>query len=148
MRRRGLLQGLGVATVGSLAGCAGRLEELTGSVGGPSAEEVKNNAETIKYDKLYRNIDEYEGEYVHYENLYLNDIVEGEGTKEYILTFPGGGFDDDRVLYGLWDGNPFKERDRITIWGVVRRLTTYQSLTGERSVPEVKLVDIELVDGA
>jgi len=140
------LTGTCIAAISTSAGCAGRLEEAVS--GDPTTEEVKSNAETIEYEKRYRNIDQYKGEYVHYEELRITDIVEGEGTKEYILTFPDGGFTDDRVLYGVWDGNPFKEKDHVEVWGEVKGLETYTSLTGEKTVPKVKFADIQLLEGA
>jgi hypothetical protein len=133
-----------VAT-GELPPVSGLADTIQETVSPPSVEEVKQNSETVPYQELYRNISEYEGEYVHYDGLGLIDIVEGEGTKEYILDFPGGSFGDGRVLYGIWDGSPFQEGDDIEAWGIINGLRTYTSLSGEETVPEVELVDIELL---
>jgi hypothetical protein len=142
--KRNFVKTIGATGVCLLSGCAGIIDDVE-SAGEPSVEEVKENSESVAYDELYRNISDYEGEYVHYEKLSLSSVIEGEGNKEYLLTFPGGGFDDERALYALWDGDPFKDGDQIEVWGIVQGLKSFNSTAGERTVPEVKLVDIELV---
>jgi len=142
MERRKFIHGAGVTSAIALAGCAGQLESLTG----PSVEEVKNESKSISHDELYRNNSEHDGEYVHYSKVELFDILDREGTKEYILTFPRGSRYSG-TLYGYWDGDPFKRSDIIEIWGIVDGLKTYNSLGGEKTVPQIELVDIELVRG-
>lgn len=144
MERRTLLSALGTITLATITGCS-ELEDSLGGVTEPSEEEVKQNAERIAYEELYRNISDYEGEYVYYNDVHITDIASGEGTKEYLFMFNGGGFTDDRVLYGVWEGDPFREQDRVELWGVVQGLTTYQSLGGKRSVPKIRIHEMNLV---
>lgn len=131
-------------TVGTLSGCSGFLNDVS-SFGGPSVEEVKNNSRQIDYEEMYRNISDYEGEFVYYPEIRLMDVVEGEGTKEYLFALPGGQIGDPKTLYGLWDGDPFQEDDNVEMWGVVNGLKTYTSLTGEKTVIEVDIVDMRLI---
>jgi hypothetical protein len=147
--RRSVLLGSGTATIGLLSGCAGVLDRVSKQGSGePSVEEVKQNSESIPYNELYRNISEYEGEYIHYVESEVQDIAEGTGTKEYILTLPEHRVGNERILYAIWEGDPLKEGDHIEVWGIVQRLRTYESLTGEETVPEIKLVDVALIEGA
>lgn len=142
MRRRTLLSAITVTGLGAGTGflaATGRLDPLLSQLQPPSTEEVKQNAERISYQELYRNISEYEGSYVHYGNLRITDVISGEDTKKYLLMFNDGGYNDDRVLYGVWNGDPFRENDDVELWGIVRGLTTYTSLGGERSVPKIKI---------
>lgn len=142
MHRRHLISTTAVTTLAALSGCLESIENQLG--GGRSVEDVKENAERVPYEELYRNISDYRDTPIYYPQARIADIISGQDTKEYILTFPGGGFNDDRVIYGLWNGDPYREGDTIELWGVVQGLTSYQSLTGERTVPEVRLREINL----
>lgn len=143
MNRRTLLQAGSTLSLATIAGCAGQLESLTG----PSEDEVKENATTIEYDELYRNISEYEGDAVVYENLRIIGAPSNTDTKKYILMFNSDdGWNDPRTFWGVWDGDPFRENDVVKIWGVVEGLKTYTSLGGENTVPEIDIIDMERVD--
>lgn len=126
-----------------LASTAGCVEQLTDQFTSPSVAEVKKNAERIPYQDLYRNISEYEGEFAYYPNLYISDVVSGQDTKEYLLAFNSGGINDDRVLYGIWNGDPFKRNDDVEVWGVVGGLETYTSLVGDQTVPKIRIKAME-----
>lgn len=129
----------------SLAALSGCLEDIENQLdGGRSVEDVKENAERVPYEELYRNISDYRDTPVYYPQARIADIISGQNMKEYILTVPGGGFTDEHVIYGLWNGDPYRDGDTIELWGVVQGLTSYQSLTGERTVPEVRLRAINL----
>lgn len=106
-----------------------------------------HEAQRIPVNELFRNIDQYEGEYVRYGDLFVSDVVSNEGTKKYILGVRGGRIGDDRFLWGIWDGNPFKRMDDVRVWGVVRGLQTYESLGGNKTVPKIRIVDMELREG-
>lgn len=149
IRRRTFFRAAGLVGISAFTGCTGVLEEYANSDSEPSVQEVKANSETIPYDELYRNIGEYEGEYVHYGDVRISHIMEGQGSKEYLLDLPGGGRENSHILYGLWRGNPFREDDAVEIWGVVKGLRTYNDLLyGEQTVPEIEVVDMALIEGA
>lgn len=146
INRREFVLGTTLAVTSGIAGCSALPDSVSEPFTGPSVEEIKEESETVEYDELYRNISEYEGEYVHYEQLRLSHVVEGEDSKEYLLTFPDGEFNDDRIFYALWDGDPFQEGDEVEVWGIVQGLRTYTSMTGERTVVEIELVDMNLIE--
>lgn len=142
MNRRQYLASAGAAAAMTLSGC---LQQLPGPLGKPSVENVKENAETIPYDELYRNISSYEGQYVHYPYATITDVVSGTDTKQFIITVDDDVTETD-AIWGYWDGDPYERLDDVKLWGVVRGLKEYQSLTGETTVPRIELVDIELID--
>ncbi len=139
MRRRSLLQSATFGIFG-LSGCAGQLESITGQ----SESEVKENAKTIDYDELYRNISEYEDEPVYYDRLILTGVLANEDKKDYLISIPGtSGYDAEGVFYVTWDGNPYREDDVVKLWGVVKGLETYSAVGGEYTVPKIEAVDIQ-----
>lgn len=142
MKRRTFLTAVAGVGVTSLSGC---LDSLPAPLGGPSVEQVKNNAESIPYNDLYRNIESHNGGYVHYTGANITDIPSATDTKEYLLSLPGGGYNDSRIIWGVWTGSPFRENDNVELWGVVQGLTEYNSLSGKQTVPKIEIVDMELV---
>lgn len=143
MIRRDAVGTLSCVALSLVAGCTGSLDDT----GGHDTEDVKENAETIDYEKLHRNISDHEGEPVYYSEVRITDIAESEdGYQEYIISLPDTDWGESEVLYGLWEGDPFMEDDTVNIWGVVNGTTTYTSLMGEKTVPEIDLVDLELLE--
>lgn len=53
---------------------------------------------------------------------------------------------DYNYLYGTWEGDPFKRDDVVELWGTVNGTTTYMSLSGEQTVPEIEIVDMVLLN--
>lgn len=143
MDRRRALAGISTTTIAMLAGCSSA-EDLLNQVSEPSTQEVKDNAKQVPYEELYRNISDYESEPVYWPSAQINDIASGQDTKEYILTLPSGDFADSDILWGVWNGDPFEENDDVEVWGLVRGLKTYTSLTGEQTVPKIKIKAIQL----
>lgn len=143
MNRRRLLAGVSAAGLATGAGCLRSLEESRGD----SSETIKEDAETIEYEKLYRNISDYEGEPVQYADLRLFEIAASEdGRQEYLLSLPDAEWGEDKTLYGVWNGDPFMEGDTVDIWGRVTGTKTYESLIDENTVPKIDIVEIELVE--
>lgn len=138
-KRRKVLIGLG--GISALSGCS-ELEQLIP----PSEEEVKEEAESPGWEELFRNISDWEGEPVRYSDVRVADFNDEGGEFTLIISHPDQEMLGDKYLFCRWDGDPFQDGDNINIWGTVQGLHTYTSLTGERTVPEIELVDIELVD--
>lgn len=138
MNRRQYLITVGSITVASLAGCS----ENGGSIGGLDEEEVKNEAKSPSWDDLYRNISDWEGEPVHYSNVQISDIQDDNGSFNFLIEQS-----DSNFIFCTWDGDPFKKDDNVNIWGVVKGTHTYTNTVGaEETVPEIELVDIQLVE--
>ncbi|WP_254521897.1 hypothetical protein [Natrinema caseinilyticum] len=115
----------------------------------PDVESVKENAETVPYDELYRNVSEYKGEPVTYSNVEITDIPESkDGYQEFILRLKTADARNGHYLYGLWNGDPFREDDMVELWGTVNGTKTYLTLTGEKTVVEVDLVDMKLINNS
>lgn len=141
MNRRTVLEIASCVGVVAIAGCTSSLDQ----VGGYDPDDVKENAETIPYEELFRNISEYEGDPVHYSNLRVTDILESEdGYQEYVLSMPDSGWGNSKVLYGVWEGDPFRRRGTVEIWGIVTGTETYMSMSGEKTVPNIEIVVIEI----
>lgn len=143
MNRRKYLVTIGALGVSALAGCT---EEI-GSIGRPDEQQVKEEADSPSWDELYRNNSKWEGEPVHYSGVRISDVREDNGSFDFLIEHPDSSFTDSNFLYCNWDGDPFKESDRVDIWGVVTGTHTYSSLGGEQTVPEIDLVDVQLSDG-
>lgn len=143
MNRRHYLTSTVLAALASLSGCVDSLEETLGSQ--RSLEEIKEEAEQLPYDELYRNISEYQGQAIYYPQVNITDIVPDTNASEYILTVAGGDFNDSWHLYGHWNGDPFRNTDTVELWGVVEGMTSYRSLTGEQNVPEITIREMVLL---
>ncbi|WP_276257202.1 hypothetical protein [Halomontanus rarus] len=143
MNRREVLTAVSGGGFVALSGCS----DVLGDVTGHNVEEVKENAESIGYDDLYRNVNEYKGDPVTYSEIRITDVVETDDDyQEFILRHPDNDWGESKYLYGLWEGTLFRQDDTVTIWGVVNGTHTYMSLMGEQTVPELDLVDIELIE--
>jgi hypothetical protein len=143
MDRREFVIGVSAVTTAGLAGCSGGggEEEL-------DPEEVKANAEEIPYDDLMRNEDQYEGEEVHISQgqveQVLGDEEEGFQFRIYVTR---GEYTWENDVFVRWGGDRFLEDDIVEIWGVYNGLLTYETvLGGERTVPDITAVDIELLE--
>ncbi|WP_275737380.1 hypothetical protein [Halorhabdus sp. SVX81] len=142
MDRRECLGVIGAIGSLSIAGCS---EELDNIVGGHDIEEVKENARSPRWEELYRNNSDWVGEPIHYADIRISDVSNTDGGFEMIIKHPDkDGFSGAEYLYCRWNGDPFQEGDNVDIWGVVEGLHTYNSLTGEQTVPEIDIVDIQL----
>ncbi|ADQ66321.1 hypothetical protein C499_08967 [Halogeometricum borinquense DSM 11551] len=149
MFRRRFLAELGsVGGAIAIAGCSGPSNGASGTTT-PSLDEIKENASAVKHESLYRDNSQYKGEYVVFEDVYIADVVTSDdGLHEYIIGVPQDGLFDDDYLWGTWTGDPYRENDQITLWGKVTGLHEYDTLGGNKTVPELELVDIELLDSA
>lgn len=143
MHRRHYLTSTVLAALASLSGCLDSLEETLGSQ--RSLEEIKEDAEQVPYDELYRNISEYQGQAIYYPQIRISDVVADTNASEYIYTVPGGDFNDSWHLYGHWDGDPYRDGDTVELWGVIKGMTSYQSLVGEQNVPEITVREMVLL---
>lgn len=143
MYRRGFL---GVVAIPATSGCIGDVQNSAPS-SGPDPEEVRENAETVKYDTLVRNINEYEGEPVHYSDARITDIPEHtESRQEFIAILNDDEWMSDKYFWCIWTDEPqFREDDRIEFYGVVDGLKTYKSVLGDQTVPQIQVTEIRKI---
>lgn len=140
MRRRTLLEITGLA--GVFSGCLLPLRRLADT---RSVEEIKRDAKSVDYDALYRNIGRYRGTAVHYIGRIANTPTTEESYQEMIVIIEEGPMGYQEAIWGYWNGRPYRTGDMIEFWGIVRGLKTYTSISGERTLPEIDIVDIEIV---
>lgn len=109
---------------------------------------MKDNAKTIPYDELVRNISKYDGEPVFYPSVRISDFdVNTENRQEFVGVLETSTFGDGKYIWGVWTGSKrYREDDNVDIWAIVDGIKTYMSLTGERTVPRLDIVDMELVE--
>lgn len=131
-------------TIGGVAGVSGCVGDLPQGYNSRPIDDIKDSAQTIEYEELYRNISDYEGQAVVYDGR-ISDIPTVEETyQEMIVSLPSSGIGETHAIWGYWNGDPYRELDEIRFWGVVRGLRTYTSLVGEKTIPEADIVDISL----
>lgn len=128
-----------------VVGGVGIAIDQTSSTPDYNVDEVKSDAQTVDYDELLRNIEDYEGASVEYRGQVMQ-VIDRDGDQ-YILrvavTRESFGWDDD--VYISWEGERVLEEDIIRFWGVVEGPITYETVLGnERTIPEITAVDIEV----
>lgn len=104
---------------------------------------IRENAEAIEYDELYRNVENYVGEAVTYDGVVIQNL---ESEKYFIFLIVLNN-DPNQLVYGSWTGGRFIEEDAVRIWAEVLGIEIYQTGAGsERSVPAVSIADMELLE--
>lgn len=138
--RRRFCAGAAAATTALLAGC----EEL--GLTAPPIEEVKAEATSPGYEDLLRNVSDYKGEYVHYRDVGISNTLPDSGGDEYLINHGSGSIGQSNLLYGLWDGDPFREGDTVELWGEVTGTREVDLMTGlGQQLPEVKIYELTLM---
>lgn len=106
-------------------------------------QQVKNEAEEIAYEDLFRNIESYEGEAVSYEGTVIQNL---EDTNYDTLLISLDEYGED-LIYATWTGSRFLQDDVIEIWAEVIGTETYMMGSGaEKTVPALTVADAELVE--
>lgn len=110
-------------------------------------EKIREEAEYIAYDELFRNIEYYEGEAIHFPGAEVDQAFHGavDEYRIYVGRTPEDGSND---VYAQYDGRGrLIEGDQIELWGVVEGTITYETVLGEeRTIPLITLVDFEMYD--
>lgn len=111
-------------------------------------KQVREEAQTLSYDELFRNFEDYKGDAVYFEFMYVYQaIYEDEYTyvqanvsnteESYQGDIAAWYFGDERILEG----------DVMEMWGVAEELWEYETVQGDtRTIPGIVLVDYELYD--
>lgn len=114
---------------------------------GYDVEEVKADAEQPDIDDFIRNMEEYNGEPVHFEYAVINQKIEGDGIFQFHLQLSETGQQIDGDAFGWWVGDRFLEGDVVEVWGVGNGPYSYETVQGDyRTVPAIAIVDMELVE--
>ncbi len=105
-------------------------------------KEYKKQCKTISYTELQRNPGTYQGEYIKVSGSIYQIISEAESSWYYSIYFikSGSGIYLIKVdNYGT--GRRILEGDRITVWGEVGDLYTYQTVRGSNNTVPTILVE-------
>ncbi len=102
-------------------------------------KEYKKQCKTISYTELQRNPGTYKGEYIKVSGSVFQIISEAESSLYYSIYFIKAGSNIYLIKvdnYG--SGRRILEKDRITVWGEVGDLYTYQTVRGSgNTVPTI-----------
>lgn len=104
-------------------------------------EDVRDRAEEIEYEELFRNVEDYVGTAVQYD-AQIVQALEGGDYYMFLLTLDTAGTE---LIYGSWTGDRYLEGDLVRVWAEVIGTETYETGMGsENTVPSITIADIEL----
>lgn len=104
---------------------------------------IRENAERIEFDELYRNVEQYSGDPVTYDGVIVQTL-EADTHFTFLIALNN---DPNQLVYMSWTGGRYIEQDTVRIWGEVLGIEIYQTGAGsERSVPAVSIADMELLE--
>lgn len=151
--RRGIITNLGLSIAFLTTGYfyftgdgseTDQMEENTVSV-----EEVKNQSIEIPYNDLLRNPEQYEGEFVRFDEAQVTQVIEYEEDFRLRANVTEGEYDWEDDIYIIWEGDRFIEDDIIRVWGEFTGLFTYETTLGEqRTIPQIDGIEVELLEEA
>lgn len=153
MERRTYLTLIGSAA--GLAGCTGgtsapRTTATPTPTPGPAYDPAyaREHAVTPSRTELFRNVERYEGDPVHFEYGQVYQVVhdDPEPGTDFLLIYVANNRESwEGDVAAHWTGEERLARDDlIELWGVVERLYTYTTDRGnERTIPLLTLVDFE-----
>lgn len=102
---------------------------------------LKNTAERVSYDELFRNNEQWEGKQVYYEGKIIQ-VIEGSGDKYQLranVTKKEYSWADDVFL--RYSGDRLLEDDIIEFVGRVNGLLMYESIFGQKiTVPDITVI--------
>jgi PKD repeat protein len=110
--------------------------------------QIKNKAQTISYDDLFRYNEKYIGDIVYFRGKIIQVMpVSGGAADEYYFRIATSGYSDIILVY--YKGSRYLEGDTIDLWARVTGLRSYTALMGnEVTVPELDASYVELVSKA
>lgn len=104
----------------------------------------KSNCPELPYEDVLRNPDNYSGTICKISGTIFQIIDEGSYSAEYLISANSG------YVYTAWHddekirGNRFLEDDVVCLYGEFEGLKTYDTLTGEKTVPYITIHLMEL----
>lgn len=144
MKRRGYLGYLGAVLI---PGCSQKMEKVARGGGSPTPG-IRERAKSIPYDELFRNIKDHKGDAVRYRRVRIEGFKEQtESIQRFMAILNTSTLGDRHQVYCVYRGDAlFRPYDWVNLWGVVEGLETYESPLGERSVPKIKVIKMELAE--
>lgn len=110
------------------------------------AKTVRESATDVAYDTLFRKIEQYEKESVHFEYglVYQTIYEDGYTYLQLDVTNDSNEWEGD-VAATYWGDDRLLENDFIELWAVVEGLHEYETVKGDtRTIPLLTIVDYEL----
>lgn len=117
-----------------------------------SIDEIKNHAQSVSYDDLFRYNERYMGDIVYYrgeivqsQNSWGDTYVLRVATKksDYFNSYIGD------IIWVDYTGTRLLESDIIDVWGRVQGLKSYEAILGnEVTIPQIKALHVEYVGKA
>lgn len=138
--------------IGFLRGLFGGEDNITGDIiQEMSVEEIKANAlDSISYDDLMRQNEQYVGEIINYKGQVIQ-VQETGKTGCYLIRFATKKmeyFEDymENILYVNYCGSRLLEGDILNLWIRVSGLKTYTAVLGNSiTIPEATSLHVELI---
>ena len=149
----GLIIGLIWSAIGFILGFSLLMSDtstLSDEVKNMSEDDFKSKCETMKYEDLFRDIDNNNGKYLKFEGEISQVVSDGEYTSDYLISVTKDEYDfwTDNV-YVVLDRekvkDKFLESDIVAFYGVCDGSYTYTSIFGESiEVPKISVLYMEL----
>jgi len=138
---------LAVITSAILAGCSA--VEVGSNPQRRSEEQIRNEAQSPRWEELFRDNSDWESEPINYTDVEVVDIYDTDESFNLIIKHPdypesydGSGYSEELLLC-QWNGDPFQQGDIVSFYGIVRG--TQPIYAGELIVPKIDLTEIYLV---
>ena len=102
---------------------------------------LKNTAEIVSYDGLFRNNEEWKGKQVYYKGKIIQ-VIEGSGNKyQFRANVTKGEFSWDDTVFLRYSGERLLEDDIIEFVGRVNGLIKYEAIFGnEVTIPDITII--------
>ena len=102
---------------------------------------LKNSAERVSYDELFRNNERWEGKQVYYEGKIIQ-VIEDSGNKyQFRANVTKGEYSWDDDVFLRYSGDRLLEDDIIEFVGRVNGLLTYESIFGQKiTIPDITVI--------
>jgi len=143
MERREYVTALVATGVLPLSGCGAIDAVLGGDEDQEDVAQVKTDAKSPSWTELMQDTDEWKEKSVHYSAVGISAIDEANnGSFQMTVDHPDETGSGEKVLRCTWYGDRVDIENTYDIWGVVKGTHTY-SFGEERTVPDIKLVDIQ-----
>lgn len=115
-----------------------------------SESDFKSSCKNIKYDDLFRNIKEYDGEKVHVKGKINQVVSDGEKESIYMVAITKGEYETwTDIVYVVLDRSNYKDKllegDIVDFYGECNGTKTYTTVLGAgNEVPKISALYAKL----
>lgn len=112
------------------------------------AKTVRESATDVAYDTLFRKIEQYKKESVHFEHGQIYQAMYGNDYTylQLYVTNDSNEWEGD-VAATYWGDNRLPRNNAFELWAVVEDLHEYDRVNGDtRTIPLITIVDYELYE--